>query len=284
VPQHTFFYPAEQYDPEVLESLAQLARDGFGDVEVHLHHDHDCSQGFRDKITSFVQLLNQRHGLLRRDPAGRISYGFIHGNWALDNARPDGRWCGVNDEISILHESGCYADFTLPCAPEPGQTRRVNSIYYAVDDPLQPKSHDWGAPARVGCERPADGLLMIQGPLAWNWMRRKWLVIPRLENGDLHGQNVPTWSRFCLWQRVGVTVLGRPDWVFIKQHTHGTNECNSELFLAGTWRNFHQQLALRCQSDPQLRYYYVTAHELAGLVHQAEQGVTVPELSTVTRC
>jgi hypothetical protein len=281
VPQHTFFYPADQYDPDVLDQLGQLVRNGFGDVEVHLHHDHDSSQGFRDKIMSFAQALSQRHGLLRRDAAGRIAYGFIHGNWALDNARPDGRWCGVNDEISILKQTGCYADFTLPCAPEPGQTSMVNSIYYAIDDPKLPKSHDRGPRSRLGCDGPADGLLMIQGPLGWNWMRRKWQVIPRLENGDLHGANVPTWSRFRLWQRIGVSVQGRPDWVFIKLHTHGSIECNTALFLDGTWRSFHQQLAQRCQSDRQLRYYYVTAHELAGLVHQAEQGISEPDLEAV---
>ena len=54
------------------------------------------------------RMLHERHGLLRAGPeTGKIIYSFIHGNWALDNSRPDGRWCGVDNEIDILVETGC---------------------------------------------------------------------------------------------------------------------------------------------------------------------------------
>src|SRR5215471_3485018 len=33
-PQHTFFYPLEQYHPKEVESLAELCRAGYGEVEV----------------------------------------------------------------------------------------------------------------------------------------------------------------------------------------------------------------------------------------------------------
>ena len=36
-PQHTFFYPAEEYNPKHLDKLADLCRRGHGDVDVHLH-------------------------------------------------------------------------------------------------------------------------------------------------------------------------------------------------------------------------------------------------------
>jgi hypothetical protein len=165
-PQHTFFYPAEEYEPEYLEQIAGLCRAGYGDVEVHLHHDRDTADGLREKLTTFTTTLHDEHGLLQRDASGQISYGFIHGNWALDNSRPDGRWCGVNNEISVLLETGCYADFTMPSAPAECQTTTINSIYYATDDPNRPKSHDRGLPARVGSKQPDNSLLMVQGPLA----------------------------------------------------------------------------------------------------------------------
>ncbi len=93
----------------------------------------------------FKDLLAQRPGLLSRyRDTGELAYGFVHGNWALDNSHPEGRACGVNDELTILRETGCFADFTMPSAPSPTQTRKINSIYYAVDDPGKPKSHDWG--------------------------------------------------------------------------------------------------------------------------------------------
>ena len=37
-PQHSFFYPEEEYVPEYLDKLAALCADGFGEIEVHLHN------------------------------------------------------------------------------------------------------------------------------------------------------------------------------------------------------------------------------------------------------
>jgi hypothetical protein len=63
------------------------------------------------------------------DPlSSRIAYGFVHGNWALCNSRPDGDWCGVNEELTVLAQTGCYADFTFPSAPSPTQPRMVNAV------------------------------------------------------------------------------------------------------------------------------------------------------------
>jgi len=149
-PQHSFFYPAEQYDGGHIERLAALVERGCGEIEVHLHHDRDTSVNLRGTLIAFTTALREKHGLLTHHPDGSTAYAFIHGNWALDNALPDGRHCGVDDELTILTKTGCYADFTLPAVPDASQTRTVNSIYYAVDDPLRPKSHDRGAPAAVG--------------------------------------------------------------------------------------------------------------------------------------
>ena len=138
-PQHTFFYPIEEYRPELLDRLAELCRAGFGEVEVHLHHDRDTAASLKSQLESSARTLHERHGLLSWDGAGRIRYGFVHGNWALGNSLPGGRWCGVDDELSVLHETGCYADFTLPSAPSAAQTRTVNEIYYAKSGRTRPE-------------------------------------------------------------------------------------------------------------------------------------------------
>jgi hypothetical protein len=275
-PQHTFFFPLEEYRPRLLDRLAGLCHRGFGEVEVHLHHDHDTSEQLREKLCWFKQTLHQQHGLLHRDAQGQVRYGFIHGNWALDNSHPHGCWCGVNDELTILRETGCYADFTMPAAPDPAQTRTINSIYYAVDDPARPKSHDVGIPARVGGTPPAGGLLMIQGPLALDWRDRKAGLMPRLENADLHARRPPSARRLELWRRAGVQVQGRPEWTFIKLHTHGGKPANADVLLGPPMRDLHQELARRARADGDFRYYYVTARELAELVHAAEAGVADP--------
>jgi len=271
-PQHTFFYPQEEYRPEYLDALASLCSAGYGDVEVHLHHDQDSAESLRQKLETFRDALYERHGLLRRDPVGgHVTYGFIHGNWALCNSRPDGRWCGVDNELDILRETGCYADFTMPSAPSDTQTRTVNSLYYAKNRPGHSKSHDVGVPARVGQTPLPDSLLMIQGPLMLDWDNRKWGLLPRIENSDLHADRPPTWRRMQHWLDASVTVEGRPDWRFVKLHTHGCKPGNIDCLLGEQTAAFHRDLQLRAAEDSKFRLHYVTAWEMAQLVHQAEQ-------------
>lgn len=271
-PQHTFFYPLEEYSAEHLDQLATLTRSGFAEVEVHLHHDNDTSDHLRNSLEQFRDALFHRHGLLSVDASGGVRYGFVHGNWALDNASPDGRWCGVNDEITILRETGCYADFTMPSAPEVGQTTTVNSIYYAIDDPQKPKSHDTGIRARVGATAPPTGLLMIQGPLCFDWHRRKWQILPGLENAAVDGSNPPNPFRFASWIRVGVAVAGREEWIFIKLHTHGGVDENADVFLGPAIARFHRAITEQFNDGTRFRLHYVTAREMANIAIAAAAG------------
>src|SRR5438046_2065176 len=200
---------------------------------------------------------------------GEVSYGFIHGNWALDNARSDRRWCGVNNELDVLRETGCYADFTLPSAPSETQTRKVNSIYWAVDDPARPKSHDTGVDLGSG-PRPERGLLMIQGPLGLDWSRRKWGLLPRIENACLQKSQPPDESGLELWLRACVNVPTRPNWLFVKLHTHGVNEPNQDVLLGEPMVRFHESLRDRAARDPLFRFHYVTAREMANAALAAD--------------
>ncbi len=271
-PQHTFFFPLDEYRAAHVDALAGLCRAGFGEVEFHLHHDNDTADNLRQTLRQFKALFADRHGLLARHrETGEIRYGFIHGNWALDNARPDGRWCGVNNELDVLRETGCYADFTLPSAPDPCQTRQINSIYYAVDDPLHPKSHDRGVPAGVG-PAPANALLLIQGPLLLNWGSRKWGLLPRLENGCVQANQVPTLDRLDLWLKARVQVPGRPDWFFVKLHAHGCIEEDQKVLLGEPMVRFHEALARRAAENPHFHFHYVTAREMYNLAKAAEAG------------
>lgn len=275
-PQHTFFFPQDQYRPQYLDGLRDLVTAGYGDVDVHLHHDNDTPDGLREKLETFRRDLFYQHGLLRRDPiSGEIVYGFIHGNWALNNSRRDGRWCGVDHEIPILLETGCYADFTFPSAPSDTQPRIINRIYHTQDCPGCRASHEHSCVlAEVGKAAPKDSLLMIQGPLAFDFGRRKWGVMPKVENGDLLDSHPPMIRRLPLWLQAGVTVVGQPHWRFIKLHTHGCKPSNLKMWLSETVQQFHADLARTHREHPQFRYHYVTAWEMAQLVRQAESQTT----------
>jgi hypothetical protein len=275
-PQHTFFYPAESYEREHLDALSTICRTGFGDVEVHLHHDHDTADNLRECLERFADTLFHQHGLLRRRADGRLAFGFVHGNWALDNARPDGRWCGVNNELDVLRDSGCYADFTLPAAPDSSQTRTVNAIYYATDNPARPRSHEYGIHARVGRAAPPDSLLLIQGPLLLDWRHRMFGLLPRIENGALDASpgHQPSVERFAAWVSAGIAVEKRPDWIFVKVHTHGAPEANAATLLGPTMQRFHADINRVFNDGERFRLHYVTAYEMANLVRAAEDGAT----------
>ena len=256
--------------------MAQLERDGWGQIEVHLHHDHDTAAGLTEKLMRFKEDLYQRHGLLYKDDKGDIRYGFIHGNWALCNSRPDGRWCGVDNELDVLRETGCYADYTLPSAPVPTQTRTVNQIYYPTATTAARLPHDLGERAQVGRQRD-DQLLLIQGPLALNWSRRKAGILPRLENGNLDRGQPPTISRMKQWLNASVQVAGWPDATFVKLHTHGAKPDNADMLLGEPMVEFHRDLICFCE-EREINLAYVTAREMYSLVKSAEAGITDPRL------
>lgn len=273
-PQHTFFYPEEEYRPEHLDRLAELCKLGFGDVEIHLHHDNDTGENLKETLLRFKHILHHRHGLLRKNPdSGDIAYGFIHGNWALDNSGAEGRWCGINNEITILRETGCYADFTLPSAPDVAQVKTINSLYYATDDRLRPKSHNVGVPVEVWKKGSGD-LMLIQGPLGLNWKARKFGLLPRIENGELSGDNPPSKDRVDLWIKTHIHVKGRPNWIFVKLHTHGANEKNMKVLLGEPMERMWTYLESSYNDGFRYRLHYVTAYELYKLVKAAESGAT----------
>ncbi len=259
--------------------MADLCRLSGGETEIHLHHRDDTAETLRAKLERGKEDF-LRHNLLNRDERGAVRYGFIHGNWALDNSHPEGRACGVSNELGILKATGCYADFTLPSAPCRTQTRTINSLYYAQDTP-EPKSHDTGVPSRLRSQSngqplphadAVDSLLLVQGPLGLNWERRKFGFLPRIENADLTGANPPTPDRMRLWLRLNIHVQGRPDWLFIKLHTHGAIPRNSGMFLGEPMRQFHRHLMDNYKDTSRFHLHYVTAREMVNILHAAEDG------------
>lgn len=274
-PRHSFFYPIEKYEPSLLEPLADLCQRTGSEVEIHLHHDNDTEATLTALLEKGVADFS-RHGLLSREAAtGRAKYAFIHGNWALDHSHPTGRKCGVPNELEVLRRTGCYVDMTLPSAPDPCQTSTINAAYYAREDG-RPKSHDRGTPVQTGRttalrDKP-DHLLLVQGPLGLNWRRRKWGLIPRLENGDASGSNPPSVERFRLWLELCPRVKDGAPWVFIKLHTHGGISKNYQTLLGERMRRFYQDLAAMAAATPGFHYHFVTARELTNLIHAAEDG------------
>lgn len=268
--QYCFFYPEEEYRPHLMDTLAEIVHLGFGDVDIHLHHDRDTEANFMDRMGGFIETLHQRHGLLRKEN-GQLVFGFIHGNWCLDNSRPDGRWCGLNNELLLLKKLGCYADFTMPCGPLPMQCQMLNSIYWAMDDPQKPKSYNRGIPYKSGS---SGDLLMITGPFGLRWAER---LVPRMETGEIAHNDPPTAYRVKRWFDLA-PVVGED--CFVKLYSHGTQEKTSSMLLnGGLDRMFTDLKAEATRRGWEL--HYATAWDMRQVVlgnrTKVESKATVPE-------
>ncbi|HEX5283190.1 MAG TPA: hypothetical protein VFW30_03640 [Bryocella sp.] len=252
--QYTFFYPQEEYRRDLLDGIVEMVGLGVGDVEVHLHHDHETPEAFTEKIREYCRRLTQDHGLLRQQD-GRTVFGFIHGNWALDNSRPDGKWCGLNGEIGLLSELGCYADFTMPSLPSPTQSQIVNQIYWCSNNPdNRPRSFDRGIEAVPGEGRQGD-LLMITGPVGLRFGER---LLPRVEGGEIAGYDMPTRKRVRQWFEVA-PVVG--DDLFIKLYSHGAVERNLDPLLDHGLADLYRWVAEEAQRRG-MQFYWTTAWQM----------------------
>ena len=253
-PQHTWFYPYDHKNDGVVKELSKMAYDGYGEIEFHLHHDHDNNETFPAKLAEAIAWFNSFGAMKSID--GTVSFGFIHGNWSLDNAKGD-NFCGVTRELEILKNAGCYADFTFPAFGDISQPAKINSIYYAPDDD-KPKSYNKGIDAAVGKQNDKD-LMIFEGPLSLK------------DYSAVESFNVPSPVKIDSWVDQHITVKGRPDWVFVKIFTHGIQSRN--VFFNDTVNKMFSYLENKYGSG-NYRLHYVSAREAYNIVRAAENGMS----------
>jgi hypothetical protein len=271
--RHTYFYPAEQYNRDLVAMLADYCREGWGEIEVHLHHgvkEPDTADNTRRLLLEFRDCLAAHGCLSRFDGQEQPRYAFVHGNWALANSA-GGRSCGVDEEMGILAETGCYADFTLPSAPHPAQVGKINSLYECVLPLHGAVPHRRGRDLTVG-RLPEVFPLIIQGPLMLDFSRvSKERFLPRIENAEITAKNPPTMDRLQFWTQAGITVSGRSDWLFIKLHCHGLDPREQAAMSGASISNFLRDLMLSAD-DRNYKVHFVTAREMVNIILAACAG------------
>ncbi len=268
-PQHSWFWHFSYADGfetlSYLKQLAELSYQGFGEVELHLHHGPDSEESFLELMRKRLQLSRWTGSMVTAETRPQTHFGFIHGLWALDNSR-GGKTCGVNNELTLLARLGCYADFTHP-SWGPMHPRMVNRLYYATDDPMRPKSYDRGPVMQVG-RLPIGDLLIFEGPSVVRLRGIK----PVYDHGDVTQVDLPTSERVDAWVRTGIHVEGRPEWVFIKVYTHGAIARDHEAVL-GRWSDrMHEYLEGHYNDGERYVLHYVTAREAYNIAKAAEVG------------
>jgi hypothetical protein len=273
-PQHTFFVPPHYVKGNNMDPLIDLCKKGYGEIEFHYHHERippnpDNSELFRLKLTKYLKMYSQM-GLFGSTKDNTKMYGFIHGKFSLDNALGE-KYCGVNDELIILNETDCYGDFTFPSRGK-AQPKKINSIYYAKDDPTKPKSYNDGIDVRVGGSKHGD-LLIFQGPLGIVFnpgIDRKRIYI---DIANIGPTDPPVKKRIDLWVRTGIRVIGKDNWIFIKIHTHGAQEDHYDALFGVYAQEMYKYLGKKYNDNNHYRLHYITAREFYNIVKAAEKGL-----------
>jgi hypothetical protein len=270
---HTYFYPAEQYDRRMIQQIAEHCQAGWGEIEIHLHHGvvvPDTSENTRRQLLDFRDALASEHGCLSYlDGVGAPKYAFVHGNFALANSA-DGRFCGVDDEMQILADTGCYADLTLPAASfHPAQTAKINSLYECVLPLNRRAPHRQGHDLERG-RSPEIFPLMIQGPLMLRWFPSR-SRIASIENGAITRRNPLSLSRLRLWKQPAIAVHGKPDWLFIKLHCHGMDPTQQDVVLGNPMREFLRELVEGAAQRGEI-LHFVSAREMVNIILAACDG------------
>jgi len=261
--RYTWFYPYDHRNEGVLARLSEMAYEGYGEVELHWHHPPADNESFPSMLKEAIAWFQQYGALISSGSNPETHFAFIHGSWRLDNSTPDGK-CGVNRELDILFQQGCYADFTFSTIATYAQPRKVNSIYYATDTD-EPKSYDDGQDATVG--KPVNDRLMIfEGPLDYS------LLWGSVEYGAVEADPDlwPRPSRISRWIDANIHVKGRPEWVFVKVYSHGSQ---SKIIVRDHLDDMLSALEAICQTRG-MRLHYMTAREAYNVVKAAEDGET----------
>lgn len=272
--RHTNFYPAEQYHRPVLERLAELQSDGFGEVEIHLHHgvdQPDTAENTRRSLVDFRDCIAEEHKCLSRmSEDGLPMYAFVHGNWALANSA-HGRFCGVDSEMQILAETGCYADLTLPSAPDVSQVPRINALYQCGHPLNERQPHRSGPGLKVGDQPQLP--LILTGPLLFDWERRwKGLPMPRIDGGALTANFPLDLARLERWRAARIGIEGRSDWVFIKLYCHGFFDEDQPAVIGETMRRFLLEVLEETERSRKFKLHFASAREMFNMAMAAIDG------------
>lgn len=272
IPTRTWFFPPHYHRNGSLKKLVGLCAKGYGEIEQHLHHGKtkpDTSENLEKTILKTIEEYS-KFGIFGTYN-GRKTYGFIHGDWALDNSMFN-KFCGVNNEIEILKKTGCYADFTFPSC-EISNPLKINSIFYATDNPLKPKSYRFGKSVKKSSKTSGD-LILIQGPIFPHIAYKK----KNSPSIKINAAAIDTSFKFTKKRvdsliKAGIHIKGKNNWVFVKVHTHGA--VDNKVVLGDDLDNMFSYLEKKYNDGKNYILHYVTAREMYNIVKAIEEVETV---------
>jgi hypothetical protein len=94
----------------------------------------------------------------------------------------------------------------------------------------------------------------------------------RIDSAALTAKDPATPSRLESWVSQAVQIAGRPEWLFVKLHTHGAPEAQAESLLGAPGRQLHELLASRYNDGRRFILHYVTAREMFNIAMAGMRG------------
>lgn len=267
IPRRTWFFPPHYHRYNNLKNLVSLCEEGYGEIELHLHHGKNRPDTEKNLRETLLQCINEysEFGIFG-ELNGEKKYGFIHGDWALNNSR-SGKYCGVNNEIKILRETGCYADFTFPSMNE-ANPKKINKIFYAYANSHNPKSHNTGNDVIKNGNESGD-LMIIQGPICPIFLSKNISGL-RCVGDVINGKPPVTKERINAWINTWIFIKGQKNMIVIKTHTHGATD--SDVVLGKEIEYIFSYLEANFNDGDNFRLHYVTARELYNIIKGIESG------------
>lgn len=268
-PKHTFFYALDLMHEHELIAMKPVVDSGYGEFELHWHHENDSPTSFVEKLDAAMVIFHKHEYMLPYKTDQKACFSFIHGNWSLANSRGS-HFCGVDNEVELLMQQGCYADFTFPALFSEAQPPMINNIYYCSNN-YQKSCYFEGRDAAVNKPVEENEFMIFQGPMTINWLdwRHKWH--PTFEDGDIN--SYPTHDdpkRINAWMRQAIHVKGRPEWQFVKIFCHGAQDHKS--VVSDTTDRMFDYIEKHYNDGKNYRLHYVSAREAYNIVKAAENG------------
>ncbi len=254
-PIHSFFYSEADYNPRLLDVLYRLHKEKLSDVEILIPYIEEPLDNFKHKIEEFRDALFYHHGFLRKSAEGSIRYGFatemknIYGNKNIirNNA--------LLKKLSILLETGCYADFSL-------FSKKIHREYLKIINLSFKASFVSGLSETFSDNSIYKDLQLVLGPTANGWLNRKWGIFPYLETGEIssirnfESFRINSWLQNCI--RIDSDIIN----LFIKLHTFGGLDQNIRYLLGES--GLHQMFTCfeKLCANNNFVLNYVSAYEM----------------------
>jgi hypothetical protein len=155
----------------------------------------------------------------------------------------------------------------MPAATRECNPAQINSVFYARGDSSQRVPYRRGVRVQKNVP-PADGLMMIQGPLHPWFVKKTPLGFRVLTDALANGKPTTPRKIDCLVD-TWIHVQGKCEWVIIKVSTHGA--VNAKVVLGDTMSAMFAHLETKYNAG-RFRLHYVTARELYNIIKAAEAG------------